>query len=140
MHHRLPRHHHLLPHPTVAPAAQEAATIVAATAQARATNVSATATALPSQVVVIRGYQFEPATLSVPAGTVVQFRNLDTVAHQFGTGEMDSGRINANSAWACTFAEPNVTHSFVSRQYPNMKMVITTTDPQQRPTVVRPSS
>lgn len=128
------------PAPTPAPGALEAATAIAATAQARATNVAATATALPSQVVVIRGYAFEPATLSIPAGTTVQFRNLDPAAHQIVSGEMDSGRLQANQAWAATFREAATSHTFSSPLYPTMRMTITVTDPLQRPTVVRPSS
>lgn len=128
------------PAPTMAPGAQDAATAVAATAIAKATAVSATATALPAQLVKIVGYAFDPATLSIPTGTTVQFRNLDPTVHHIVSGEMDSGRLATNVAWASTFSAPGTTHSFVCRIHPTMKMVITVTDPQQRPTVVRPSS
>jgi len=54
--------------------------------------------------VFIQGNKFDPATITVAAGTVVVWTNKDNVAHTVtSTGHFDSGSISAGMSFSINF-------------------------------------
>lgn len=56
----------------------------------------------------IANFAFNPATISVPAGGTVTWRNDDATAHTVTAdgGQFDSGTLNSGASFTWTFSEP----------------------------------
>jgi len=52
----------------------------------------------------IQGMAFNPATITVAAGTTIKWTNKDAVAHTVTSSTFDSGSIAGNGTWSNTFA------------------------------------
>jgi plastocyanin len=76
--------------------------------------------------VAIRGFQFEPATVTVHAGDTVEWKNDDIVPHTAtANGEVqkpafDSGTIRRGAAWRYV-ARKIGTYEYICTLRPNMK-------------------
>jgi plastocyanin len=80
-----------------------------------------------SASVEIVDYLYEPADLTVPAGTTVNFTNEDTTGHTATSersGAFDSGSIGAGESGEITLEEPG-TFAYYCAFHPFMKGKIT---------------
>lgn len=95
--------------------------LVAILAALSACNAQPTTT----NTVEIRNYSFQPASLTVPAGTTVTWINYDAVAHTVtaSDGSFDSGDILSGGRFMFTFANPG-TYAYGCRIHPNMQGTI----------------
>jgi plastocyanin len=83
---------------------------------------------VPPQVVtvVIRGFKFEPATVTVNAGDTVEWKNDDIVPHTATEDSdpqkpaFDSGTIQTGAAWRYV-ARKKGTYNYICTLHPNMK-------------------
>ncbi|HYM80531.1 MAG TPA: cupredoxin family copper-binding protein [Candidatus Limnocylindria bacterium] len=73
-------------------------------------------------VVVIRGFQFDPAALTVAIGDTIEWRNRDIFPHTSTAddGAWDSGNLPADTAWSTVIARPGA-HAYHCSYHPNMK-------------------
>ncbi|CAN5622214.1 hypothetical protein BH23GEM7_BH23GEM7_08520 [soil metagenome] len=73
----------------------------------------------------MRNLAYTPARLEIAAGTTVEWRNQDVVAHTVTAeeGGFDSGLIEPGSTWRHTFHEPGI-YSFLCTPHPFMKGVV----------------
>lgn len=73
----------------------------------------------------MRNLAYTPARLEIAAGTTIEWRNQDVVAHTVTAegGGFDSGLIEPGSTWRHTFREPG-TYSFFCTPHPFMKGVV----------------
>lgn len=85
---------------------------VACTGGAKATPTAAPATPAPTSVsgetkIVIANFAFDPATVTVPVGTTVQWTNNDGATHTITSdaGDWDSGRLSNGQSFSHTFTE-----------------------------------
>ncbi|HEU0116738.1 MAG TPA: cupredoxin domain-containing protein, partial [Thermomicrobiales bacterium] len=111
-------------HLDAAPAA--IGTAPAPPAAAEATPAATVAAAAPASAeVTIRDFSFDPATLEVPVGATVTWRNGGAAPHTAtaSDGAFDTGRIDPNQQATATFAQPG---SFAYRCafHPNMQGTI----------------
>ena len=102
---------------TVAPAATTApvaTAALAATAVPAVTVASGATTASPASApveVVLKGFKFNPAEVTVKQGTTVTWRNDDSVAHTVSNGPrsspsgFDSGEIAPGGTFSFTYTE-----------------------------------
>jgi plastocyanin len=77
----------------------------------------------------IKSYSFQPATLSVPAGTTVTWHNQDNAQHTVTSdikGLFDSGAIAAGKKFTYTFTAPG-SYSYHCSIHPGMKGTIVVT-------------
>ena len=81
-----------------------------------------------SLAVTIQNFAFNPATLSVPAGTVVTWTNRDTVPHTATStqGTFDSGNLNPGQSFSFT-CEQAGSYDYVCQYHPNMRGTVTVT-------------
>ena len=76
--------------------------------------------------VVIRGFKFEPATVTVNVGDIVEWKNDDIVPHTAtADGEaqkpvFDSGTIKTGATWRY-LARNKGTYNYICTLHPNMK-------------------
>ena len=72
--------------------------------------------------VVIRGFVFEPAGLSIASGDTVEWLNQDVVPHTASavSGRWDSGAIAPASSWRTAVTAPGP-EPYVCRMHPGMK-------------------
>ena len=76
--------------------------------------------------IVIRGFKFEPATVTVHAGDTVEWKNDDIVPHTAtADGEaqkpaFDSGTIQTGAAWRYV-ARNKGTYNYICTLHPNMR-------------------
>ncbi len=75
--------------------------------------------------IVIKNFAFSPATVEVPAGTVITFDNQDTTAHTATStdGAFDSGNLNPGESYSITLDKPG-TYTYTCTYHPNMKGTI----------------
>jgi len=84
---------------------------VACTGGAKATPTTAPAvqpTSISSEIkIVIANFAFDPATVTVPVGTTVQWTNNDSPTHTITSdaGDWDSGKLKNGQSFSHTFAE-----------------------------------
>jgi plastocyanin len=73
-------------------------------------------------VVVIRAFQFEPASLTIAPGDTVEWRNQDIFAHTASAedGSWDSGNLPADTSWSAVVSRPG-THAYRCLFHPTMK-------------------
>jgi plastocyanin len=69
----------------------------------------------------IKDFAFQPATLTVPVGTIVTWTNLDSTPHTAtaGNGAFDSGNLDQNESFSFQFTEPG-TYDYGCSYHPNM--------------------
>ena len=92
---------------------------------ARAGRPSSSASAQPKTVtVVIRGFKFEPATVTVNQGDTVEWKNDDAVPHtateDVSKPRFDSGPIEMGAAWRY-IARNKGTYEYTCTFHPNME-------------------
>lgn len=80
-----------------------------------------TPTTLPTNEVVIEGFAFKPATLSISLGTTVTWHNNDSVTHTVTAQDnsFDSGSLSPGSTFAHTF-EQKGTFEYHCKTHPSM--------------------
>jgi amicyanin len=72
--------------------------------------------------VAIKGFKFDPSTLTVKAGTKVTFTNDDTTPHtatSSGSPTINSGNLSKGQAYTVTFTKPG-TYNYICTIHPFM--------------------
>jgi plastocyanin len=120
--------------PSATEAPITAPTTAATTAQSAAATASAAASegAATGDTVRLSGFAFEPAELTVAAGTEVSFVNADSTTHTVTEGEDGTAvddpiideELAQNASTSVTFDEPG-TYQITCRIHPSMQMTIT---------------
>lgn len=82
------------------------------------------------QIVVIKQMHFEPSTLNVKVGDVVEWNNKDIFTHTVtaNDGSFDSGPIAPGSSWQTTIRKTG-TIAYHCRPHPNMVADLVTQEP-----------
>ena len=81
--------------------------------------------AVPGVVrVVIRNMKFDPATVEVKAGDVVEWKNDDITPHTVTSTSFDSASIDPDKSWKHTFNQPG-NFPYNCTFHPDMKAVVT---------------
>ncbi len=74
-----------------------------------------------THTVVIDGFKFQPALLTVNVGDTVVFNNKDMVPHKaVAEGKFDSGKLEQGKSWTYT-AKDKGTFNYICTYHPNMK-------------------
>ncbi len=96
-----------------------------AAAPPAAATPSATNVAGPVTEAGIKGMAFTPARIEIAAGTTVEWKNDDPLAHTVtaADGSFDSGPIEPGRTWSHTFSRPG-TYDFRCTPHPFMKGVV----------------
>jgi plastocyanin len=97
------------------------------TSQTPATSQSSqpAQTAQTAPAVLIQGFKFQPADLTVKVGDSVQFTNSDIVPHNaVSAGKFDSGKLQKGQSWKYVAKEKG-TFDYLCTLHPNMKGRIT---------------
>jgi plastocyanin len=70
----------------------------------------------------IKNFAFDPATLTVAAGTTVRFVNDDTEAHTVTArdGSFNSDGLDTNDSWSFRFTKPG-DYAYFCQLHPYMK-------------------
>ncbi len=83
---------------------------------------------------VIKLFQFQPKTITVKAGTTIEWMNGDDIDHSVTSGKpgkpdksFDSGFFRKDGLWAFTFAKPGTYHYFCKR-HPSMTGEVVVTE------------
>ena len=76
-------------------------------------------------VIDIRSLQFSRRTVEVEAGTTIEWRNRDPLAHTVTSddGAFDSGELRPESEWSHTFTTPG-TYTYHCTPHPDMKATV----------------
>jgi len=99
--------------------------VVPATATLSGEAVSAAKPAALAVVKVsMRNMQFDPQSLKVKKGTVVEWKNDDLVPHTATSASFDSGTLAAGKSWRHTFTKTGE-FSYTCTFHPMMKGVVT---------------
>ena len=79
--------------------------------------------------VVIKGFAYTPATLTVKVGTTVKWTNNDSVAHTVtsDTGLFDSGELASGDSYSFTFSQAG-TFAYHCAMHPSMVASIVVTN------------
>ena len=101
------------------------------TAEASSTPTATESATADTEEVTVEGSQFQPGELSIAAGTVVTFVNIDSFAHTVteGTGGRAADEpaademLEADASVEVTFDEPG-TYEITCRFHPTMQMRI----------------
>ena len=93
--------------------------------QSTATTPASSSTAAPSataagNLVVIKDFAFDPATLTIHAGDTVTWRNDDSSAHTISSASFSSDTIAKNGTWSHTFGTVG-TYDYTCGIHPTMK-------------------
>ena len=73
--------------------------------------------------VAIRNMKFEPATLEVKGGDIVEWKNEDITPHTATSASFDSASIDPEKSWKHTFTEPG-SFAYNCTFHPDMKAVV----------------
>jgi plastocyanin len=73
--------------------------------------------------VVMRNMKFEPATVEVKSGGVVEWKNEDITPHTATSVSFDSASIDPDTSWRHTFSAPG-TFPYSCTFHPDMKAVV----------------
>jgi plastocyanin len=81
-----------------------------------------TVTSAATPTVHIKNFAFDPATLTVAAGTTVRFVNDDSEAHTVTArdGSFNSDGLDTNDSWSFRFTKPG-TYAYFCQLHPYMK-------------------
>lgn len=76
--------------------------------------------------ILMQGNSFSPASITIPAGTRITWRNRDGMTHTVtsDSGLFDSGNIGNNGSYSFTFATPGV-YSYFCRLHAGMTGIVT---------------
>lgn len=74
--------------------------------------------------VVMRNMKFDPATVEVKTGDVVEWKNEDITPHTATSTSFDSASIDPDKSWKHTFVEPG-NFPYNCTFHPDMKAVVT---------------
>ena len=74
--------------------------------------------------VVMRNMKFDPATVEVKSGDVVEWKNEDITPHTATSTSFDSAPIDPDKSWKHTFSEPG-NFPYSCTFHPDMKAVVT---------------
>lgn len=90
--------------------------------------VAASAAQMAGSSVIIANFAFQPAWISVPAGTTVTWVNGDGVAHTVtsDSGAFDSGAIAPGASFGVTFSTPG-TYTYHCAFHPMMTGTVVVT-------------
>jgi plastocyanin len=88
-----------------------------------------TASAQGTQAVTISGFAFNPASLTIEAGTTVTWTNQDSATHTATAddGSWDTGNLAQGASGSITFDTPG-TYTYHCAIHPNMTASITVTE------------
>lgn len=89
---------------------------------------TATPAITPAPVLVeIKGFAYNPATITVPVGTTVTWAQMDSgVQHTVTGNNFDSGTLNAGDTFKWTFKKAG-TFSYACSNHPNMIGIVVVT-------------
>jgi plastocyanin len=92
------------------------------------TPVAGTPASASGSAVEIKGFAFNPATITVPAGTTVTWTNQDSAPHTATADDtsFDTGRLDPGKSGSVTFDKPG-TYTYTCTFHPNMKGTIVVT-------------
>ena len=74
--------------------------------------------------VVMRNMKFQPPTVEVKRGDVVEWKNEDITPHTATSASFDSASIDSDKSWRHTFSEPG-NFPYACTFHPEMKAVVT---------------
>ncbi len=83
-------------------------------------NPEATSTASATQTILIQGFNFIPATVTIPTGTKVIWTNQDSVPHQIKSVSFNSQPLNTGDSFSFTFTKKG-TYNYTCAIHPSMK-------------------
>jgi PGF-CTERM protein len=85
-------------------------------------SVLATCAQAEETMVNIEGFAFQPATLTVPSGTVVTWTNQDSAPHTVTStdGKFDSGSLSQGQEFSFNFTQPGV-YDYYCKIHPYMR-------------------
>lgn len=90
---------------------------------AHAGQAASSASAAPKVItVLIRGFKFEPATVTINEGDTVEWKNEDDVPHTATVDDnagFDSGNIETGAAWRYV-AQKKGSYDYICTLHPNM--------------------
>ena len=93
--------------------------------------------------VVVSGYRFDPATVTVVAGAVVSWSNEDSAAHDVSTTSgpttFRSPRLDHGDSWSTPLTVPGEYH-YVCTIHPEMMGSVTVTAPPSTTSTAAPAS
>ncbi len=80
----------------------------------------------------IEGFAFQPATLTVPSGTIVTWTNQDNAPHTVTSsdGTLDSGNLKKGQEFSFNFTEPGV-YDYHCKIHPSMRGEIEVTSAKE---------
>ncbi len=83
---------------------------------------------LTVKTIEIKGFSFQPDSITVPVGTTVTWVNGDQVSHTVTSndGKFDSAAIENGGEFNFTFSEPG-TYNYYCKIHPSMKGVVAVT-------------
>jgi plastocyanin len=92
------------------------------------TPMAGTPASASGSAVEIKGFAFNPATITVPAGTTVTWTNQDAAPHTATADDksFDTGRIEQGKSGSVTFDKPG-TYTYTCTFHPNMKGTVVVT-------------
>ncbi|SRR6266487_690824 len=85
-----------------------------------------TRTSAEKQVVNMLGNTFSPATLTIPVGSTVTWKNKSSIAHTVTSSKFDSGNLLPSGTFSFTFKTPG-TFQYVCNYHPFMQGTIVVT-------------
>jgi plastocyanin len=93
-----------------------------------ATPASSPESGASAPAVEIKGFAFNPATITVPAGTTVTWTNQDAAPHTATADDksFDTGRLDQGQSGSFTFDTPG-TYTYTCTFHPNMKGTVVVT-------------
>jgi len=99
--------------------------LIGTTAAAAMPLLSSSATAQTTHEVTIKGFAFEPTSLSITAGDSVVFTNEDNAPHTAtaDNGSFNTGRLDRGQSTTVTFSGAR-SFSYFCEFHPNMKASI----------------
>jgi plastocyanin len=99
--------------------------LILLTTLASAAHKHAHAQPAPSNMVVMKNFDFSPMTLTVPAGTTVTWKNTDGEPHTVTStdGLFRSGALDTNDHFSFKFAKAG-TYKYVCSIHPKMQAAI----------------
>jgi plastocyanin len=100
---------------------------------AAADNQAATpAPAASPHVVSMKDFAFSPATITVPAGATVRWKNDDSVAHTVTAKGFDSGNLDSGRSFTYTFTKSG-SYPYVCTYHPGMAGTVVVGAPADAP-------
>ncbi|HME82314.1 MAG TPA: cupredoxin family copper-binding protein [Candidatus Eremiobacteraceae bacterium] len=105
--------------------------VAAISGSASADPASPGPSASPPVLVTIVNYAFKPASITVLAGTTVEWRNDDSVSHTAtsSNGAFDSQNLDHGGVYKFTFNKPG-TYQYICSYHPQMVGTVVVTGPK----------